>query len=226
MVGRRKDSSSEIYVGLICKVVIETTSIITLVLLPQLVLYMAQQYRHWMGSREMETLYRGVELLSRNQTSAFSGREKRTLATRMSYGEALLSLRLTTQAGVKESMMPGTFCLFAQKGRTLRPPVYWPCIISVHQESCLQRWTLLRTVLWMGNIKGIIRVRWVEASMLHLTVSIKGITKVNPPLLQPRPQGFSLKSLSLNQRVSLWYGWDLRWIELGCVRRHTSQEMK
>ena len=30
----------------------------------------------------------------------------------------------------------------------------------------------------------------------------------------------------LNQRVSLWYGWELRWIELGCVRRPTSQEMK
>ena len=27
----------------------------------------------------------------------------------------------------------------------------------------------------MGKIKGIIRVRCVEASMLHLTVSIKGI---------------------------------------------------
>ena len=131
----------------------------------------------------MKTLYRGVELLSRNQTSAFLGREKRTWATRMSYGEALLSLRLTTQAGVKESMMPGTFCLFAQKGRNLRPPVYWPCIISVHQESCLQRWTLLRTVLWMGKIKGVIRVRFVEASMLHLTVSIKGIIKITPPPL-------------------------------------------
>ena len=32
--------------------------------------------------------------------------------------------------------------------------------------------------------------------------------------------------ISLNQRVSLWYGWELRWIELGCVRRSTSQEMK
>ena len=32
--------------------------------------------------------------------------------------------------------------------------------------------------------------------------------------------------LSLNQRVSLWYGWELRWIELGCVRRPTSQQMK
>ena len=93
----------------------------------------------------------------------------------------LLSLCLTTQAGVRESMMPGTFCLFAQKGRTLRPPVYWPCIISIHEESCLQRWTLLRTVLWMGKIKGIIRVRCMEASMLHLTVSLKGITKINPP---------------------------------------------
>ena len=32
--------------------------------------------------------------------------------------------------------------------------------------------------------------------------------------------------ISLNQRVSLWYGWELRWIELGCVRRSTSQEIK
>ena len=32
--------------------------------------------------------------------------------------------------------------------------------------------------------------------------------------------------ISLNQRVSLWYGWELRWIELGFVRRPTSQEMK
>ena len=33
----------------------------------------------------------------------------------------------------------------------------------------------------MGKIKGIIRVRCVETSMLHLTVSIKGVTKINPP---------------------------------------------
>ena len=32
--------------------------------------------------------------------------------------------------------------------------------------------------------------------------------------------------ISLNQRVTLWYGWELRWIELGCVRRSTSQEIK
>ena len=25
--------------------------------------------------------------------------------------------------------------------------------------------------------------------------------------------------ISLNQRVSLWYGWELRWIELGCALR-------
>ena len=34
------------------------------------------------------------------------------------------------------------------------------------------------------------------------------------------------KSPGLNQRVSLWYGWELRWTEQGCVRRPTSQEMK
>ena len=33
--------------------------------------------------------------------------------------------------------------------------------------------------------------------------------------------------ISLNQRVSLWwYGWELRWMELGCVWRSTSQEIK
>ena len=53
MVRRRKDSSSEIYVGLIRMVSIMITSNITLVLVPQLVLYMAQQYRQ--GSRLMKT---------------------------------------------------------------------------------------------------------------------------------------------------------------------------
>ena len=37
---------------------------------------------------------------------------------------------------------------------------------------------------------------------------------------------FGSYRIILNQRVSLWYGWELRWIELGCVRRPTSQEMK
>ena len=37
---------------------------------------------------------------------------------------------------------------------------------------------------------------------------------------------FGSYRISLNQRVSLWYGWELRWIELGCVRRSTSQEIK
>ena len=32
--------------------------------------------------------------------------------------------------------------------------------------------------------------------------------------------------ISVNQRVLLWYGWELRWIKLGCVRRPTLQEMK
>ena len=32
----------------------------------------------------------------------------------------------------------------------------------------------------MGKIKGIIRVRCVETSMLHLTVSIKDVTKITP----------------------------------------------
>ena len=37
---------------------------------------------------------------------------------------------------------------------------------------------------------------------------------------------FGSYRIIINQRVSLWYGWELRWIELGCVRRPTSQEMK
>ena len=73
MVRRRKNSSSEIYVGLIRMESTTITSNITLVLLLELVLYMAQQYRQ--GSRVMKNLYRGVELLSGNQTSAFLGRE-------------------------------------------------------------------------------------------------------------------------------------------------------
>ena len=71
MVRRRKDSSLKIYVSLMVSIAI--TSNITLVLLPQLVLHMAQQYRQ--GSREMKNLVRGDELLLRNQTSAFLGRE-------------------------------------------------------------------------------------------------------------------------------------------------------
>ena len=71
VVRRRKDSLLEIYVGLMVSIAI--ISNITLDQLPQLVLYMAQQYRQ--GSREAKNLYRGIELLSRNQTSAFFGRE-------------------------------------------------------------------------------------------------------------------------------------------------------
>ena len=41
--------------------------------------------------------------------------------------------------------------------------------------------------LWMGKIKGIIRVRCVETSMLHLTVNIKGVSKISPPP-HPHPQ--------------------------------------
>ena len=79
------------------------------------------------------------------------------------------------------------FVYLRRREEPLRPPVYWPRIISVHQESWLQRWTLLRTVLWMGKIKGIIRVRCVETSMLHLHVSIKGVTKISPPPPPPPP---------------------------------------
>ena len=39
-------------------------------------------------------------------------------------------------------------------------------------------------------------------------------------------QKYGSYRISLNQRMSLWYGWELGWIELGFVRRPTSQEMK
>ena len=55
VVRRRKDSSLEIYVGLMRSLAM--ISNITLVQLPQLVLYMAQQYRQ--DSREMKNLYWG-----------------------------------------------------------------------------------------------------------------------------------------------------------------------
>ena len=74
------------------------------------------------------------------------------------------------------------FLYLRRREEPLRPPVYWPCVISVHQESCLQRWTLLRTVLWMVKIKRIIWVRCAEASMPHLNVSIKGIPGANAKL--------------------------------------------
>ena len=51
---------------------------------------------------------------------------------------------------------------------TWEPPLNWTCIISSHQESCLQRWTLLGKVLGMGMIK--IRVRCGEASKVHFTL--------------------------------------------------------
>ena len=49
-------------------------------------------------------------------------------------------------------------------------------------------------------------------------VASRLITEVN--------EFFGSYRIILNQRVSLWYGWELRWIELGSVRRPTSQEMK
>ena len=72
MVRLCKDSSSEIYVGLMVTNHCDGKNK-TLVQLLQLVPYMAQQ--HCQGSREKENQYQGVELLSHNQTSAFLGRE-------------------------------------------------------------------------------------------------------------------------------------------------------
>ena len=57
---------------------------------------------------------------------------------------------------------------------------------STDQESCLQRWTLLRTVLWMGMIEGIIRGLYAPPFCEH---------QVYQELSQPRPQGFSLKKI-------------------------------
>ena len=76
------------------------------------------------------------------------------------------------------------FVYLRRREEPLSTSVYWPCIIS---ECWLQRWTLLGTVLWMGKIKGIVRVRCVETSMLHLHVSIKGVAKISPPPPSPPP---------------------------------------
>ena len=149
---------------------------------------MAQQYRR--GSRVMKNLYRGVELLSRNQTWAFLGRENhlghknvlwRSTELLKNYARAweiCCPNMWPLKPKSKSHWCQKRFVYLHRREEPLRPPVYCPCIISVHQESWLQRWTLLRTVLWMGKIKGIIRVRYVETSMLHLTVSIKGIIKI------------------------------------------------
>ena len=165
---------------------------------------MAQQYRQ--GFRVMKNLYRGVELLSRNQTSAFLGRENHLghknvlwrstrnflhpLANYEGYSrnyarawEICCPNMWPHKPKSKSHRYQKSFVYLRRREETLRTSVYWPCIISVHQESWLQRWTLLRTVLWIGKIKGIIRVRCVETSMLHLHVSIKGVTKISPPPL-------------------------------------------
>ena len=145
MVRRRKDLSSEIYVGLIRMVSITITPNMTLVLLPQLVLYMAQQYRQ--GSRVMKKLYRGVELLSHNQISAFLGRENHLGHKNVLWRSTEL---LTNYARAWEICCPNIwphkpksnshwcqkrFVYLRRREEPLRPPVYWPRIISVHQES-------------------------------------------------------------------------------------------
>ena len=56
--------------------------------------------------------------------------------------------------------------------------------------------------------------KWTQAFL----VASRLIAEVN--------EFFGSYRIIINQRVSLWYGWELRWIELGCVRRPTSQEMK
>ena len=91
------------------------------------------------------------------------------------------------------------FVYLRRREEPLRPPVYWPCIISVHQESWQQRWKLLRTVLRMGKIKGIIRVRCVETSMLHLTVNISRHLKIR--LVRP-----SLTFLG-HDTLLIWQDW-------------------
>ena len=56
--------------------------------------------------------------------------------------------------------------------------------------------------------------KWTQAFL----VASRLIAEVN--------EFFGSYRISLRQRVSLWYGSELRWIELGCVRRPTSPEMK
>ena len=96
------------------------------------------------------------------------------------------------------------FLYLRRREEPLRPPVYWPCVISVHQESCLQRWTLLRTVLWMVKIKRIIWVRCAEASMLHLNVSIKGIPGANAKLNEVEKDVYNVYALQILWRMRGW----------------------
>ena len=80
----------------------------------------------------------------------------------------LLLQCLTTQAGVKDSMMPETFCLFAQKGITLDTS----CLLTMYYFSTPRelptKMDTVEGIRWMGKIKGIIRVRCVEASLCSI----------------------------------------------------------
>ena len=83
-----------------------------------------------------------------------------------------MSLCLTTQAGVKESMMPETFSLFLQKGITLETS----CLLIMYYFSTPRelptKMDIVEDSALNGKDRGIIRGRCVEASMLHFTVQI------------------------------------------------------
>lgn len=159
--------------------------------------YMAQQYRQ--GSREWKIHIR-VVLLSRNHKMQSDISFLRTREPPRPEGclmvkplNVLLPLANSVCVSVLESFVVlmsdhthtnrsrrvndarKVLAIFTKGNKPWEPPLYWPCFISSHQERCLQRWTLLGTVLRMGMIK--LRVRCVEASEVHLTLNIKRYTR-------------------------------------------------
>ena len=75
--------------------------------------------------------------------------------------------------------MPETFCLFAQKRRTLETS----CLLTMHYFSTPRELSTKMDIVEdsalngedQGNHKSQMR------GNLHLTVSIKGVTKISPP---------------------------------------------
>ena len=61
--------------------------------------------------------------------------------------------------------------------------------------------------------------KWVCTNVKQKCGPLPAVSAVNLDKL-------NLIEIDLFIKMSLWYGWELRWIELGCVRQPTSQEMK
>ena len=57
----------------------------------------------------------------------------------------------------------------------------------------------------MGKIKGIIRLKWMETSMLHLHVSIKGVPKISPPPPPPPPLPWRWGMRSEEKLFAKWF---------------------